>query len=257
MTPIVGRAIHQLRDVLSEAMNLGFNLSEKLGWTRKIMGSLSESNEHAETSWNNFKQWFHQCFILSFHLYCSSHDFRFYDISKARSSTSDFERRRAESSGTRSFGRSDQSTGRAHVAWHPWMGCRDTMGYRWELLWWGWKLPSGKEQILVLPGRRWLQPRPLWNNATSELKLKACVKTLSILIHCKKLASVVLSSISAIPCARMLYLWRSAWLRPAMISSLRWEPAIRQGSGAKKNTLSCLTRTENTMKSSARFGELV
>ena len=127
-----------------------------------------------------------------FHIYCSSHNFRFYDISKARSSTSDFERRRAESSGTRSFGRSDQSTGRAHVAWHPWMGYRDTMGYRWELLWWGWKLPSGKEQILVLPGRRWLQPRPLWNNATSELKLKACLKTLSILIRKKLPCALVL-----------------------------------------------------------------
>lgn len=32
---------------------------------------------------------------------------------------------------------------------------------------------------------------------------------------------VVWSSISVVPCARMLYLWCSAWLRPAMISSLR------------------------------------
>lgn len=252
MTPTVGRAIHELRDVLSEAMNLGFNLSEKLGWTRKIMGSLSESNEHAETSWNNFKQWFHQCFTIS-----SFHQFSCLSVLRYLQGSLQHKRFWKKKSGKQRHEKLWSKRSINGMCPRCLASMDGILGYRWELLCWGWKRPSGKEQILVLPGRRWLQPRPLWNNATSELKLKACLKTLSILIHCKKLACVVWSSISAVPCARMLYLWRSAWLRPAMISSLRWEPAIRQGSGAKKEHFECLPRTENTMKSSARSGELV
>ena len=195
MTPTVGRAIHELRDVLSEAMNLGFNLSEKLGWTRKIMGSLSESNEHAETSWNNFKQWFHECFTIS-----SFHQFSWLSVSRYLQGSLQHKRFWKRKSGKQRHEKLWSKRSINGMCPRCLASMDGIPGCRWELVCWGWKRPSGKEQILVLPGRRWLQPRPLWNNATSELKLKACLKTLSILIHCKKLpCALVLCCPASLP----------------------------------------------------------